>query len=119
LCRLSNWPISVWPQLPIFGAAIPDTVKGAIEKAELENFYREQVCSGKILLTTAQREIADDWVAAYKKRIGPEPESEEQGNFSSEHTNRWVSAGKEVMRPSMLLKLLGQSASSIGQRASG
>jgi hypothetical protein len=43
----------------------------------------------------------------------------EQGNFSSERTNRWVSAGKEVMRPSMFLKLLGQSASSMGQRASG
>jgi hypothetical protein len=25
----------------------------------------------------------------------------EQGNFSSERTNRWVSAGKEVMRPSV------------------
>ena len=45
-------------------------------KDQLENFYHDQVCSGKIPLTTAQKEIADDWVAAYKKRIGPEPESE-------------------------------------------
>ena len=31
------------------------------------------VISGKLDLQTAQREIATDWIAAYKKYIGPSP----------------------------------------------
>jgi hypothetical protein len=67
----SNEQTNLWPQ-PYSGLQWNAHVKD-----RLERFYRDQVCSGKILLTTAQREIADDWVAAYKKRIGPEPESEQ------------------------------------------
>src|SRR5262249_11799969 len=67
----SNEQKNLWPQ-PYSGLQWNAHVKD-----RLERFYRDQVCSGKILLTTAQREIADDWVAAYKKRIGPEPESEQ------------------------------------------
>jgi hypothetical protein len=66
----SNEQTNLWPQ-PYSGLQWTAHVKD-----RLENFYHDQVCSGKILLTTAQKEIADDWVAAYKKRIGPEPESE-------------------------------------------
>src|SRR5262249_45457706 len=62
---------NLWPQ-PYSGLQWNAHVKD-----RLERFYRDQVCSGKILLTTAQREIADNRVAAYKKRIGPEPESEQ------------------------------------------
>lgn len=66
----SNEQTNLWPQ-PYSGLQWNAHVKD-----QLENFYHDQVCSGKIPLTTAQKEIADDWVAAYKKRIGPEPESE-------------------------------------------
>ena len=31
------------------------------------------VCSGQLDLKTAQDEIAHDWIAAYKKYVGPEP----------------------------------------------
>lgn len=36
-------------------------------KDELEDRLREMVCGGKLDLTEAQREIAENWIAAYKK----------------------------------------------------
>lgn len=39
-------------------------------KDELENRLRSIVCDGGLRLSTAQREIADDWVAAYRHLIG-------------------------------------------------
>jgi hypothetical protein len=58
---------NLWPQ-PYDGLKFNAHVKD-----QLENFLHDQVCSGKITLTTAQKEISTDWVATYKKRIG-EPE---------------------------------------------
>lgn len=42
-------------------------------KDQLENRLHELVVSGKVDLKTAQREIASDWIAAYKKYISREP----------------------------------------------
>ncbi len=39
----------------------------AYAKDALENLLHKKVCSGEIDLTTAQHEIATDWVSAYKK----------------------------------------------------
>jgi hypothetical protein len=39
----------------------------------LEDRLHALVISGKLDLKTAQREIATDWIAAYKKYIGPSP----------------------------------------------
>ncbi len=36
-------------------------------KDELEDRLHDLVCEGKLDLTTAQREISTDWIAAYKK----------------------------------------------------
>jgi anti-sigma factor RsiW len=36
-------------------------------KDELEDWLRDMVCDGKLDLTEAQREIAENWIAAYKK----------------------------------------------------
>lgn len=36
-------------------------------KDELEERLHEMVCAGKVDLPTAQRDIATDWIAAYKK----------------------------------------------------
>lgn len=36
-------------------------------KDDLESYLRQRVCSGQIPLPTAQREIATDWISAYKK----------------------------------------------------
>jgi hypothetical protein len=51
---------NLWPQ-PY------STVWNAHVKDALENRLHEMVCDGKLDLRTAQREIATDWIAAYKK----------------------------------------------------
>jgi hypothetical protein len=42
-------------------------------KDRVENKLHQMVCKGEIDLKTAQWEIAADWIAAYKKYVGPEP----------------------------------------------
>jgi hypothetical protein len=47
-------------------------------KDQLEDHLHELVCQGKIQLTTAQNEIATDWVSAYKRYFNtdkPQPDS--------------------------------------------
>lgn len=39
-------------------------------KDKLENYLHSQVCNGSLDLKTAQKEIATDWISAYKKYIG-------------------------------------------------
>jgi hypothetical protein len=46
----------------------------AYVKDHLENRLHTMVCSGQLPLAQAQHEIATDWIAAYKKYIGPEPQ---------------------------------------------
>lgn len=41
-------------------------------KDVLEQRMRDLVCAGKLNLVTAQRELAEDWIAAYKKYLFPE-----------------------------------------------
>jgi hypothetical protein len=51
---------NLWPQLyasPVWNARVKD---------ELERLLPEMVCRGQVDLARAQREIATDWVAAYK-----------------------------------------------------
>lgn len=52
---------NLWPQPSI------DTVWNARVKDALEDRLHAMVCSGQLDLATAQREISQDWVAAYKK----------------------------------------------------
>ena len=52
---------NLWPQ------SYSATVWNARVKDELEDRLREMVCDGSIDLTSAQREIAGNWIAAYKK----------------------------------------------------
>lgn len=51
---------NLWPQ-PY------STVWNAHVKDELENRLHGMVCAGQVDLTTAQREISQDWIGAYKK----------------------------------------------------
>jgi len=44
----------------------------AEKKDELEAFLHREVCKGKIPLEKAQKEIASDWIGAYKKYISRE-----------------------------------------------
>ncbi len=57
----ANDPRNLWPEKR---GASPNP------KDELEDRLNEMVCAGQIPLATAQREIARDWVAAYRRLIG-------------------------------------------------
>lgn len=59
----ADWMSNLWPQ-PWDQARLKD---------RLENRLHKLVCSGELDIRTAQREIADDWVASYLKRVGPLP----------------------------------------------
>jgi hypothetical protein len=61
-------PRNLWPQpYHVIGGW------GAHTKDKLENRLHRLVCRGKLDLTTAQREIAQDWIAAYKKYVADTP----------------------------------------------
>jgi hypothetical protein len=60
----SNDQTNLWPQ-PYQG-----TQWNAHVKDQLENFLHAQTCAGNIALDQAQQEIATDWIASYKKRLG-------------------------------------------------
>jgi hypothetical protein len=50
-----------------------DIVWNARVKDRLENRMHKMVCAGELDLATAQRAIAADWVAAYRRYEGAEP----------------------------------------------
>jgi hypothetical protein len=54
---------NLWPQ-PRY--SIP---WNSFAKDQLEEYLHESVCSGKVDLTTAQHELASDWISAYKKNF--------------------------------------------------
>ena len=68
-------PRNLWPQRydsPIWNARVKD---------QLERLLPELVCSGRIDLAAAQRDLAEDWIAAYKRHFGtdiplPDPRGE-------------------------------------------
>jgi len=39
----------------------------------LKNKLHHMVCNGDITLAEAEKAIAEDWIAAYRKYVGPEP----------------------------------------------
>lgn len=59
-------PENLWPE-PYFGR------DGARIKDRIENKLKALVCSGQVGLRTAQRAIATNWIAAYRKYIGTVP----------------------------------------------
>jgi len=52
---------NLWPQ-PRFNATWNSFVKD-----QLEDYLHRSVCTGKVDLATAQRDVSTDWIAAYKK----------------------------------------------------
>lgn len=63
----SNSLRNLWPESYVT-APLNAHVKDAIE-----NKLHELICSGQLAVNTAQQEIAQNWVAAYQKYIGPLP----------------------------------------------
>lgn len=56
-------PANLWPQ------PYASTLWNAHVKDALEHLLADEVCQGRVQLSQAQREIATDWVAAYKRRF--------------------------------------------------
>lgn len=63
----SNSIKNLWPE-----SFITEPLNAHI-KDRLENKLHEMICSGQIDIKVAQHEIAADWIAAYRKYVGPEP----------------------------------------------
>ncbi len=62
-------PRNLWPQ--------PHRVAGgwgSYAKDRLEDRLHALVCDGRVPLAQAQREIATDWIAAYRRYVGPQPQ---------------------------------------------
>lgn len=55
---------NLWPQL--WAAKC-----GALEKDALELTLARRLCAGSVTLADAQHAIAQDWIAAYRKFVGP------------------------------------------------
>jgi hypothetical protein len=55
---------NLWPERYVSG------LWNAARKDELEDLLPRLVCEGRLDLTTAQQDIARDWIAAYKKYFG-------------------------------------------------
>ncbi|HEX4486890.1 MAG TPA: hypothetical protein VH088_11515 [Terriglobales bacterium] len=67
---------NLWPQP--FGAKN----WSAYTKDDLEDRLHEMVCARKIELSTAQRDIASDWIGAYKKYVeADKPRADQPGTF--------------------------------------
>ena len=60
-------PRNLWPR-PYDGASLNARVKD-----RLESRLHAEVCAGNVALEDAQREIAADWVQAFRKYIGEPP----------------------------------------------
>jgi hypothetical protein len=63
----SNRITKLWPE-PY------DITWNAHVKDRLENRLHEMVCTGQLDLASAQKAIATDWISAYKRYEGPNPQ---------------------------------------------
>jgi hypothetical protein len=61
------------------------TVWNARVKDELEDHLHDMVCAGKLDLATAQRDIATDWISAYKKYFHTQSPVPARSAVTSEH----------------------------------
>ena len=68
-------PRNLWPQPYRVG------VWNAYVKDELERELQDLVCRGTLDLATAQRELANDWIAAYKRRFNTDRPLRDYGLF--------------------------------------
>ncbi len=68
-------PRNLWPQPYRAG------VWNAYVKDELERELQDLVCRGTLDLATAQQELANDWIAAYKRRFNTDRPLRDYGRF--------------------------------------
>ena len=68
LDHLIRWSLAaVRTVRPTSGRNLRNVFPGASEKDEVEDYLHDQVCSGGMPLAEAQREIAADWYAVYRR----------------------------------------------------
>jgi hypothetical protein len=72
----SNSVRNLWPQ------SYRTTPWNARAKDRLEDRLHRLVCDGKMDLRAAQHAIASDWIAAYRKYVGPDPGPSSTGSDS-------------------------------------
>lgn len=72
----SNSERNLWPQ------SYWTTPWNAHVKDVLENALHRAVCEGRVPLTTAQHDIATDWVAAYRRYVGARPRGRRRSSAS-------------------------------------
>jgi len=83
---------NLWPQ-PKFltwNAHVKDT---------LEEHLHEMVCAGKLDLSTAQRDIATDWIAAYKKYFQTDRPLSERSDLAATEEKRYALLGQFLRAP--------------------
>ena len=83
----SNSPKNLWPQ------SYKTQPWNAHVKDALENRLHADVCTNQLDLTTAQQEIATDWIGAYKRVFGTDaPLTRASGRARQPHTASYESA---------------------------
>jgi hypothetical protein len=68
-------------------------------KDQLEDYLHEAVCTGALPLSTAQKEISGDWIAAYKKYFQTDRPLANAGELSSPSNFREVSQLRYFPKP--------------------
>jgi hypothetical protein len=58
-------------------------------KDQLEDHLHELVCQGQVQLTTAQKEIATDWISAYKRYFNTERPQPNPADLAEIHGGNW------------------------------
>ena len=62
-------------------------------KDQLEDHLHELVCQGQVQLTTAQTEIATDWISAYKRYFHTDKPRVNPTNLAEIHAGDWHNHG--------------------------
>ena len=73
---------NLWPE------PYRDTVWNAHVKDQLEDRLHRMVCHGDVALTTAQRDISTDWIAAYRKYFHADTPISDGSSFDSSRVMR-------------------------------
>ncbi len=97
-------PLNLWPE--------PHHVMGwwgSHAKDRLENRLHALVCDGRIGLAQAQREIAYNWIAAFKKYIGPTPGRQPRKRLMSYSGIAPAPVGHIVFPAAILARFANQS----------
>jgi len=102
----SNSIRNLWPQ------SFVTQPLNAYVKDRVENKLHELVCSGQLPLEQAQREIASNWIEAYKNSVGPLPATPPgAAQAPAAYCRNCVSASASLSsRPRTSAKLWAESA---------